>query len=127
MMTEEKEIICIGCPIGCKVIGIFNAQKLIDIKGYQCERGREYAIKEFTNPVRVLSTTVRIEGAMVALLPVKTTAPIPKEMLFRCMKFLAQLVVYAPVKMGDVIVKDILGTGVDVVATRTLERMERKI
>lgn len=112
-----KELICISCPMGCHLS--VDTEKLT-VTGNSCKRGEIYGINEVTNPVRVITTTVKIEGAHHAVLPVKTKTPIPKDLNFKCIEELNKITVKAPVKMGDVIVENILNTGVDVIATRDL-------
>lgn len=112
-----KELICISCPMGCHLS--VDTEKLT-VTGNSCKRGEVYGINEVTNPVRVITTTVKIEGAHHAVLPVKTKVPIPKDLNFKCIEELNKITVKAPVKMGDVIVENILNTGVDVIATRDL-------
>lgn len=112
-----KELICISCPMGCHLS--VDTEKLT-VTGNSCKRGEIYGINEVTNPVRVITTTVKIEGAHHAVLPVKTKAPISKDLNFKCIEELNKITVKAPVKMGDVIVENILDTGVDVIATRDL-------
>ncbi|MCT4607469.1 MAG: DUF1667 domain-containing protein [Marinisporobacter sp.] len=94
------------------------------ITGNTCKRGEAYGIKEMTNPTRVLPTTVKIKNAFLKRLPVKTNEPIPKELIFKCMEKINTIEVEAPVKMGDVIIHNILNTGVDVVATKTMGRIQ---
>ncbi|MDD2415024.1 MAG: DUF1667 domain-containing protein [Eubacteriaceae bacterium] len=117
-MSEKTKIICIGCPKGC-TISVFHQDKTIEkIEGYQCKNGLAYARDEFTAPRRVLTSTVKIEGGTLAMLPVKTVRAIPKEKLFDCAKKICTLRVNAPVTMGTVICSDLCGTDVDLVATR---------
>ncbi|MFW5981212.1 MAG: DUF1667 domain-containing protein, partial [bacterium] len=86
-----------------------------------CPAGIEYVREEFKNPRRILPTTVRIKNAALPLVPVKTSAPIPREILLEAMKEIARIEVEAPVKIGEVIGKDFMNTGADLVATRSLE------
>lgn len=115
-----NELVCIVCPRGChlKVDGELN------VTGNFCPRGAEYAKAELTHPTRVVTSTVRIEGGAYRRCPVKTSAPIPKEKIPLLMKELALLTVEAPVKIGDVVVHDILGLGSDLVVTRRIEKTE---
>lgn len=91
------------------------------IKGAGCERGIEYVKGEMKNPTRMLTSTVRLAGSVLPRLPVKTKAPIPKNMIRRAAALLNDVSATAPVKCGDVILKDILGTGVDLVATKSAD------
>jgi CxxC motif-containing protein len=95
---------------------------VVTVTGHLCERGERYAIDEYTAPRRVLTTTINLQNASTRYLPVKTSQPIPKELLFPCMAVLQRVVVSPPIALGDVVVTNVLGTGVDVVATRSVRR-----
>jgi CxxC motif-containing protein len=120
-MKKNHELICINCPMGChlEVIELENGEWLV--KGNQCPRGKSYAIKELTAPTRVLSTTVIINHGFLNRLPVRTNIGLPKEKLFDAMNVINHVVVDAPIKRGDVIIKNILGTGVDVISSRSMD------
>ncbi|SHK16435.1 CxxC motif-containing protein [Paramaledivibacter caminithermalis DSM 15212] len=116
---EMKKMVCIVCPLGCHIkISKDNDDYIVE--GNKCPRGKEYAIKELTNPTRVLTTTVKIKNGLLNRLPVKTKEAIPKDKIYECMKIINSIEVEAPVTIGEVIVKDILNTGVDVVASRSM-------
>ena len=115
----KKELICISCPIGC-TLTVEEIDGKIVVTGNTCPNGEKYGIEEFTDPQRVLPSTVVIKGALTKRLPVKTADTIPKAKIFECMEAINQVSVTAPVKMGDVIIADVCGTGVDVVATKTM-------
>jgi CxxC motif-containing protein len=93
---------------------------VVKVVEHLCERGERYAIDEYLTPRRVLTTTINLQNAATRYLPVKTSQPIPKELLFPCMNVLKRVVVSPPIDLGDVVVKNVLGTGVDVVATRSV-------
>ncbi len=116
----KKELICITCPMGCHLDVTYGKEKLIEVQGNTCPRGVQYAEKEIFHPERVVTTTVKISGADIALLPVKTAGTIPKELTGKVLKLAFKVDAQAPVKVGDVIIKDVLDTGVDLVATRNL-------
>lgn len=118
----KKELICINCPMGCSLTVTYDAGKIIEVKGNECARGKDYAAKEVFHPERIVTTTVRIKGALIPILPVKTARSVPRELGAKIVKSASKIVIEAPVKSGDVIVKNILGTGVDLIATRTMER-----
>lgn len=119
---EQRELICIVCPLGCHLTVEIDEsnEKGFKVFGNKCPRGEAYANKELTAPTRMLPTTVKIKKGILNRLPVKTETPIPKEMIFPCMAVINKVEVEAPVKMGDVVVENILGTGVNIVATRTM-------
>lgn len=114
----KRELICIGCPMGCPVTVEMNGEEIVSVSGNTCPRGDAYARKEVTNPTRIVTSTVKVEGGLVEMVSVKTKEDIPKEKIFDCVKALKGLTVKAPVRIGDVILSDVAGTGVDVVATR---------
>lgn len=116
----EKNIICTVCPRGCHVKVTMNGTEVADVADYGCKRGKEYATAEATHPVRILTTTVKIADAPYNLLPVRSNAPVPKELQMECMKAIKAVSVTAPVQAGDVVLANICGTGVDIVATKAL-------
>ncbi len=111
-----RELVCIVCPRGCHM----KADEELNVTGNACPRGAQYARAELTHPTRVVTSTVRITGAPYTRLPVKTSAPVPKEFIESVMAELCKVTAAAPVHVGDVIIKNILSTGADVVATREL-------
>ena len=113
-----KELICIVCPNGCHLQ--VDEEKGYNVTGNQCERGAEYGRAELLHPVRVVTSTVRIEGAAGRRLPVKTSAGIDKDKLLDVMALLDAVTVHAPVRAGDVVVPDLFGTGVSVIACKDM-------
>lgn len=111
-----KKMICIVCPIGCH-LEINDAH---EVTGNRCKRGINYAIEEVTRPTRMVTTTVRLQSKLHARLSVKTSKPLPKEAIFPLMNALASLDIKPPVKMHQVLLHNFEGTGVDVIATRTI-------
>jgi len=120
---KKEEMTCIVCPIGCHV-EIWKEDGAFVVTGNQCPRGKAYAIKELTNPTRMIPTTVIISGAKLSRLPVKTSEPVPKGDIFKVMDVINKVKVEAPITVGDVIIEDVLGLGVDIVATRSMEKTE---
>lgn len=112
-----KKLTCIVCPMGCQ-IEVDTESK--GVTGNTCKRGELYAVDEVTHPTRVITTTVKLMQGIYPLVPVKTNGAIPKDLNFRCMEVLNEVQVSAPIKAGDVIIENILDTGIDVVATRTI-------
>ncbi|MEG1256110.1 DUF1667 domain-containing protein [Clostridium sp.] len=113
-----KELICISCPMGCHLKVNVETK---EVTGNTCKRGEVYGINEVTNPMRVVTTTVKVKNGELPVIPVKTKVAIGKALNFKVMEVLNSIEVEAPVKVGDVIVENILGTGVDVVATRNIK------
>lgn len=116
------ETICIVCPIGCR-LSIIKDETSLDgyvVSGNQCKRGERYGILEMTNPTRVITSTIKINNTHLKRLPVKTNGAIPKDMNFKCMELINSLEIEAPIKVGEVIIKNILGTEIDLVASRSM-------
>ena len=118
----KKEMICIGCPMGCYLTVDHAGKAIHDVAGNRCKVGLEYAEKEISNPERTLTTTVRVKNGHLPLVSVRTRKPLPKHRIFDAMTLLAKVEVEAPVKIGDVIVQNIFDTGVNVVATKNVAR-----
>lgn len=116
-----KEMTCVSCPIGCQLkVELSDKNEVLSVTGNTCKRGEKYAHDECTNPVRMLTTTMRVNGGSLPVIPVKTSVPIPKGMMFECMKVINNQVVDAPIKMGEVLISNICDTGADIVATNQM-------
>lgn len=114
----KKNLTCVACPLGCSItVELDDQGQILSVTGNTCKRGDAYARTEMTNPTRSLTSTVKVEGGRLPVVPVKSAAPVPKSMLFDCMKEINKVVVKAPVHIGDTIIENILGTGVAIVAT----------
>ena len=119
----KENLLCTSCPLGCQLEVEFSENKIISVKGNNCKKGIEYAEKEIFHPERIVTTTVKISGAALFLLPVKTETSVPRELCFKVIESASKLQVRAPVKMGEVLIRDILKSGVNLVATRSLEKV----
>jgi CxxC motif-containing protein len=119
-MAKETRIICIMCPLACRVTVTIDDDNVVGTADSLCKRGEEYAVAECKFPGRVLTTTVLTEGSSRRLLPVRTAKPVPKDRLMEVMYSLSRTTVRPPILMGQVIVSNISKTGVDVVATDEL-------
>ena len=119
-MKKKHHYTCISCPVGCEITLTADDGVIVEVVGGECKLGVEYAKKEFTNPERILTTTVRVEGGVLPVLPVRTEKPIPKKLIKNCMRKLAGVIVKAPIKCGQVIYANIMDTGVNVIASREL-------
>ncbi|MBA5850825.1 DUF1667 domain-containing protein [Clostridium sp. cel8] len=123
---ENRELTCIGCPMGCQLLVKLDGDKVIEVTGNTCKKGEIYAQKECTNPTRIVTSSVYVKNGEIDVVPVKTEKDIPKGKIFDCIKALKGVVVEAPINIGDVVVENILGTGVNIIATRKIERKEKK-
>lgn len=116
----RNEIICIVCPVGCRLLVDKELDGEIMVEGNKCPRGKTYAIKEMTNPTRPLTSTVAISDGILNRLPVRTDGEIPKSMIYDCMKALCDINLNAPIKMGEIIINNILNTNVNIISSRTM-------
>ena len=116
----NKNLTCIVCPLGCQLsVELDENKNVLSVKGNTCKRGETYAISECTAPRRTITTTVSVRGGGVV--PVKTDNTVPKELIFECMKEINRAVAEPNALLGDVVVENILGTGVNVVLTRNVK------
>ncbi len=113
-----KELICIVCPKGCRLQ--VDDQNNYTVRGNQCERGALYGKNEVLNPVRTLTSTVKIQGALYSRCPVKTDKPIRKDDLMRVMKALNSVTITSPVHVGDVVIQNAAESGADIVVTKSM-------
>lgn len=117
---EKKELICIGCPLGCMLSVEMENGQVISVTGNTCKRGDVYARKEVTNPTRIVTSIVNVTGGHLDMVSVKTEKDIPKSKIFDCVRELKGVCVEAPVHIGDIIVENVAGTGVNVIATKEI-------
>jgi len=117
----KKEMICTVCPRGCHLQVEGEGDTILSVQGNGCKRGLEYGSAEFAHPVRILTTTVKLEGIKNDLLPVRSSKPLPKEKMMDCMAVIRTAAVKAPVERYAVIIPNICGTGVDIVAVKRVE------
>ena len=119
---EIKKLTCINCPVGCSLKVEMDGENVICVSGNTCRRGEIYARKEVTNPTRIVTSTVKVVNGTSGTVSVKTKEDIPKEKIFACVQALRGIEVQAPVHIGDVILENVAVTGVDIVATRNVEK-----
>ena len=112
-----KEFTCIICPRGCHL----SVDDNMNVTGNSCPRGKQYAISELTNPVRTITSSVRVNNREDLLVSVKTSGPIPKGKIFEVMEEINKLSVAAPTRIGDVVKSNILGLGVDILITKNID------
>ena len=120
MPTQMEKVICTTCPKGCTLEVTRDGETIVSILN-GCKRGHEYAKQELTDPRRMVATTVSISGGLHPLMPVYTSAPFPKPRIPELLSLLREVELEAPVKMDQVVLENVLGTGIDVIASRTIE------
>ena len=117
---ETRELTCIGCPMGCALTVTLDGGAVTAVAGNTCPRGDAYARKEVTHPTRIVTTTVRVRGGTLAAAPCKTRSDVPKDKIFDVVRALKAVEADAPVALGQVLLADAAGTGVDVIATKAV-------
>ena len=118
-MSMEKNLVCIVCPIGCRMKVSGTADDL-QVSGQKCTKGVAHAHEEVTNPTRMVCTTVKIEGGIHRVIPVRTDRAIPDRYKLEVVRAVKDIVLTSPVKMGDVVLADLFGTGVNLIAERNM-------
>lgn len=118
---EKLPLTCIICPMGCSMevtveTDASGHKKVLSVKDNGCKRGEQYASKELQNPTRTLTTTIKVEGGVLPVVPVKTAGEVPKSSLLQCMEVVRRACCKAPVKRSDILLYDLLGTGINVIA-----------
>ncbi len=119
---EKEKLICISCPVGCHLEVDTSNQDEFIVEGNKCKRGIDYAKAELTNPTRVITSTVYVNNGFLPRLPVRSNNPIPKKLIFEVMDEINLVKVDSPIKVGDVIIKNVLNTGCDIIASRSMKK-----
>ena len=122
MATERRHFTCVTCPIGCEIDVEVQDGDIVSMEGNKCKKSEEFVLQELKEPMRVLTTTVRVNGARWAMLPVRSDKSIPKRLFFQVIKELADIDLPAPVNISEVIIKDVAGTDANILATRTMKK-----
>ncbi len=120
-MSEKREFTCICCPLGCQITVKKDGDE-ISVTGNNCIRGDKYVRDELTHPVRMVTSMVAVEGGELPVVSVKTKEAIPKEKMAECIEALKNMRVKAPVKIGDVILENVAGTGIPIIATKNITK-----
>lgn len=121
-MSSERKFICVSCPLGCGLtVTLDDSGEAVKVEGNTCPRGESYARSEVKDPRRVFASTVRVSGGKLPVCPVRSKTPAPRGKLFDIARAVAGLNVEAPVKIGQVLIHNVCGTDVDIVASRDLE------
>ena len=122
------ETVCILCPKGCVLnVQMDSFTQTLAVKGHACPKGIPYSLSEYHHPMRMLTTTVKTNTSDQPRIPVKTSEPIPKALIFEAMEVLDHITVVLPVRMGDIVMKDLLGLKIDVVATMDFDVTTKKL
>lgn len=119
---NNESLVCIICPKACVMSIELEDNKVKSISGNKCKRGIGYAEKEFTNPERELASTVLINNGVLPLLPVRASKALPKDSLLKVMEVINKIEVIAPIKVGDVVIENVLDLGVDIIASRSIKK-----
>ena len=119
---KKVELTCINCPMGCPLVVTMEEGQVTEVTGNTCKRGEVYGRKEVTNPRRVVTSTVAVESESgFTRVPVKTKGDVPKDMVFDCVKALKDVVLKVPIAIGDIVIEDVAGTGIAVVAAKGIK------
>lgn len=116
----KYELTCINCPMGCRITADYDGREVTDIQGYTCARGKAYAQSEITDPTRMVTALVGVEGKHVPL-SVKTQAPIRKPLIIDALQVIRETTVRPPIHIGDVVIENICGSGINVIATENMD------
>lgn len=123
MPIQFEKVICVTCPKGCTLEVTRDGNTVVSVVN-GCKRGHEYAQQELTDPRRMVATSVRVSGGLHPLLPVYTSAPFPKPSISKLLAILREIEVQAPVGLDDVVLENVLNTGINVQASRKIARVE---
>jgi CxxC motif-containing protein len=119
-MEETMKMICITCPVGCRLEAVHDGPNVTKVTGNGCKRAMGFAVTELTDPRRMFATSVKVKGGIHLLAPVYTEKPVPKSLIFDIVKELRKIELEAPVRIGQVVLEDALGTGINIIASRDL-------
>jgi CxxC motif-containing protein len=117
---KEWDVVCIVCPKGCR-LKVTEENNEMSVTGNECKRGLAYGIKEVTNPTRVITSTVKVNHAIHRRMPIVTKGSVPKHMMFDVVKEINKIELELPIYMGDIIIENVLDTGINIVAARTIK------
>lgn len=119
---KKINMICISCPLGCDMEVELEGNEVVNVTGNTCPRGKKYAQNECSNPTRIVTSSVFVKNGEINVVSVKTKEDIPKGLVFECLKELKKVEIEAPVMVGDIVINNILNTGIDIVATKEVLR-----
>ena len=122
-MQEHRQFICVTCPVGCALDAVVEGSELVELQGQSCKRGVAFVQEELTAPKRMFTTTIRVRGGVLPLVPVRSRGPLPKGLLFQVADHLRSVVLEAPVHEHQIILADALHSGVDIIASREIKAL----
>lgn len=114
-----RELICISCPRGCH---LKVDDQTLEVTGNQCIRGKNYGVSEVTNPVRTITSTCKVNGGIIPRVSCKTDNPVSKQLIFEVMDKINEIEVEAPVTIGQILIENVLGTGSNIIATKSVAK-----
>ena len=118
----SKRYVCVICPNSCEIEAGYSDKGGLNVRGNLCKKGEEYVRKELLSPERGLTATVLVKGGILPLASVKTSKPIPKKLMKQAAAEISKIEAEAPLKIGDVVLKNILNSGADVVVTKNVRK-----
>jgi len=121
-MVEKRRIICISCPVGCELDVTLDEGKIVEVEGNSCKLGLDYAEQEIFDPRRMVASTVRVKNGFHPLVPVYTEKPVPKPKIFEVLAELRNIELEAPVAVNDVVIENVLDTGINIIASRDMPK-----
>lgn len=119
----NKRFTCIICPNGCEITAKLNGKKIVSVAGNRCKKGGAYVRQELTCPMRTFSTSIILEGGKIPLVSVRLTKPVPKEKIFAVNELIHRQKAQAPVRIGQIVLENVLGLGSDVIITKNADRL----
>lgn len=122
-MVEKRKLICISCPVGCELTVTIDEGKIIEVEDNACKLGVDYARQEIFDPKRMVATSVKVKNGFHPLVPVYTEHPIPKPMIKDILAEVQKVEIQAPVELNQVVIENVLGTGVNIIASRNMPKV----
>ncbi|MDX9864400.1 MAG: DUF1667 domain-containing protein [Anaerolineaceae bacterium] len=120
---EDIKMICVSCPKGCTLGVTIDGNTVVKVTGASCKRGLDYAHQEITDPRRMVASTVKVKNGVHPLVPVYTAAPVPKPLIFDILAEIRKIELQAPVKTEQVVIKNVLNTGINIIASRDMPKI----
>jgi CxxC motif-containing protein len=124
-MPEVKKFLCVSCPVGCSLTATVEGGELISVEGNSCPLGKKYAANEVKNPLRTFTSTARVRGGSLPVVPVRSKTPLPLSRMFDVTREVAALELEAPVEIGQILIENVCGVGADIVASRSLPAVKK--